>query len=458
MRVLLVEPPMSPFDVPQGLFGLPEPLPLEILAAGLLPHHDVQILDLRVGEGLEECLERFDPQVVGVGAVTSNLHSAERVLQLAKQHRPDVLTMIGGHHVSLSPQDGLRPYVDVIVIGEGDATVAEVVKAFEAHSPLEEVPGIVVNRDGVQHRTAPRALVDLNHLPRPARHLVARTRDKYFQRDYRDIVSLNTSRGCTNSCKFCTLWKMNQSTYRTRSAERVYEEIVSLEQSFIDFIEDNSIDDIGRVQSLAELLIKNNVHKKLKLYGRSDTIVKHEATIERLAEAGLELILIGLESCSDENLRRLNKRNSTNNNSRAIAILKKLGVRVASYFVVDPGFTVDDFETMWRYVDELELMDPVFAVLCPFPGSDLYEERRQEIVCDDYRLFDFFHAVLRTRLPLPEFYRQFSLLYERAYSAERQRNRKADVRPEDRQAYVAAFAEVMRRLASLHDHHRLVAQ
>jgi radical SAM superfamily enzyme YgiQ (UPF0313 family) len=461
MRVLLVEPPMSPFDVPQGLIGLPEPLPLEIIAAQMVGNHEVQILDLRVEQEreLDRRLQAFDPQVVGVGAVTSNLHSALAVLRRAKAHDGRVLTLLGGHHVTFSPQDGLVPEVDVIVIGEADHSAAEVVDAHERGLPRADVPGLVLNQDGTPLRTAPRPLLDLDSLPWPARDLVAGTRDRYFQRGYRPIVSLNSSRGCTNHCKFCTLWKMNRRVYRTRSAEKVVEEMASLEQRFVDFIDDNTIEDIPRARRIAELLLERGVDKRMKLYGRSDTIARNEQTIERLAEAGLELILVGFEACTDETLGRLNKRSSARNNSRAIEILRRCGVRIAAYFVVDPAFTVEDFDALWRYVDEMELTDPVFTILCPFPGSDLYAEREADIVWRDHRLFDFFHTVLRTRLPLEQFYEQFALLYRRAYARERQLTKNiADIPPEELRAYAAAFAEIMRRLDSLDAHHRLVQQ
>jgi radical SAM superfamily enzyme YgiQ (UPF0313 family) len=456
MKVMLVEPPMSPFDVPQGLMGLPEPLPLEMIAAELIKHHDVEIVDLRVEKELDGRLEQFQPDIVAVGAVTSNLHSAEAVLQRAKEKNPEVLTLLGGHHVSFMPEDGLRDFVDVVVVGEADYTVAEVVGAHEARRPLVEVPGIVLREGNWVCHTPGRDLCDMNDLERPARHLVAHLRAHYFQRGYRPIVSINGSRGCPNRCKFCTLWKLNHGQYRTRLAELLVEEMAEFDEEFVDFIDDNSLEDTRRIARFADLLIENGIRKRLKLYGRADTVARNEALVERLAEAGLELLLVGFEACTELALEDLNKSSSVSCNTRAIQILQKYGIRIAAYFVVDPRFTKKDFDALWNYVDRMELMDPIFTILVPFPGSELYSSRRDQIICHDYRLYDFFHTVMETTLPLGEFYDQFALLYEKAYDRERQLgHNQADLPQTELEAYTNVFGVIMDRIRNLPRHHQI---
>jgi radical SAM superfamily enzyme YgiQ (UPF0313 family) len=455
MKVLLVEPPLSPFDVPSGLAGLPEPLALETVAAGMRSRHDVTILDLRLEERLDEYLQTVNPDVVGVGAVTANLHLAKGVLRQAKRHNPDVLTIIGGHHVTFRPQDAREAFVDVIVKGEGDYSAPEAVDAFEAGRPLEAVPGLVVNQAGRQTTTAARPLADLDQLPTPARDLVARYRQSYFNRGYRPIVSINTSRGCPNRCRFCVLWKMNGGKYRVRSAEAVVDEIATFSESFVDFIDDNSLDDVPRARRIAALLQQRDLRKTFRMYGRADTVAEHPDLIADLADAGLKIMLVGLEAVREDKLADWNKACDLEKNRKAVRVLQQNNVQAAAYFLVDPNFDEDDFSHLGRYVDEMGLTDPIFTVLAPFPGSDLYDEVRDKIVYDDQRLFDFFHTVFKPKLPLEEFYRQFEGLYRRAYDVERQAAlAPPGVSRQVIEAKAAGFAAVLRRLSGLSGHHQ----
>lgn len=457
MKVLLIEPPMSPFDILQGSIGLPEPLALETVAAEVVEHHDVQILDMRVEGGLEERLQSFPPDVVGVGAVTSNLHSARDVLKTVKRFNPETVTLIGGHHASFRPEECLDDCVDVVVVGEGDHTVPETINALEQKRSLYNVAGLVLKKNGHPYFTPSRPLADLDRLKWPARHLAAHLSHHYQQRGIRSMASINSSRGCTNKCKFCTLWIMNKGQYRRRSAERLVEEIADLEPEFIDFIDDNSIADTEQAAEFSRLMIENGLNKRFKVYGRADTIAQNEALVEQLSAAGLEVMLVGFEACSDQALKAMNKRISPSTNADAIRVLRKYGIRIISYFVVDPRFDKEDFQQLWDYVDSMEMMDPVFTVLVPFPGSELYKERQSELFCHDYRLYDMFHTVLSPKLHLDEFYFQFGQLYQKAYAKERQfaKNR-ANVPAAALEKYVEGVNTIMSRIKDLVEHHALV--
>jgi hypothetical protein len=101
-----------------------------------------------------------------------------------------------------------------------------------------------------------------------------------------------------------------------------------------------------------------------------------------------------------------------------VKFLTSIGVEVISYFMVDPStYTEKEFGDLRRYVTGLGLSHPIFFIMTPLPGTQLYRERYREIVADSYDLFDFYHLVIEARLPVPEFYRQFINLYRDCYSA-----------------------------------------
>ena len=460
MRLLFVEPPISPFDVPTGIVALPEPLALETVAAGLCAHHDVRILDMRLEtDGLASCLQEFQPQVVAVGAVTANLHLALEVLQQAKASDERILTVIGGHHVTFRPSDVHVPYVDAVVLGEGDRSMVALVEAFDRGQALTDVPGLALQQGERQLQTATAPLLDMDTLPVPARHLVARYRDRYFQRGYRPIVSINSSRGCPWKCDFCSLWVLNRGRYRVRAAELVVDEMAGLAEDFVDFIDDNSIEHRRRAHQIADLLAQRHIKKRLKMYARADTVERDPELIAKLADVGLEQLLVGFETYREDRLKSWNKGGTATSNHKAISILKQNGIRIISYFVIDPDFDRADFEGLWRYVQEMNLLNPIFTILVPFPGTKFYEmaQKQGRIIYDDFRLFDFFHTVFPTKLPLPEFYSCFAALYRKAYDPVRQlAAAPAAVSQQLVQAQADEFNVVFRRIETLASHHEQV--
>ncbi|MDD5251398.1 MAG: radical SAM protein [Patescibacteria group bacterium] len=418
MKILLVEPGLSEFDVMEGIVGQVEPLGLETVAAGVTANHEVRIVDLKIEpEALEPCLESFAPDVVAVGSVSANLHLAKDVLHRAKAFDARIRTVIGGHHVSFLPSDASDRYIDVVVMGEADDSFREVVEALEGHRDLRDVRGIAINCDSRQHLTPERPeMVDIERLPWPARHLVAGYRGRYFQRGYPSTATICTSRGCTNRCRFCTRWRMAKGTYRMRSAQSVAAEVAQLPDDLVDFIDDNAVADVPRIMDLCELLARTGVRKHFKMYGRADTIVRHPEMVSDLVGIGLKFMLVGFESVDQVRLEGYSKGIRLSDNNSAIGILRDQGVRIIGYFVVAPDFDEADFDRLGDYVERNGITDPVFTILTPLPGSLFYEDVRAQLARPgDYRTLDFFHPVLPTKLPLDLFYDRFIGLYRRAY-------------------------------------------
>ena len=416
MRVLLIEPPFSPNQVHVRGFGLAEPLSLEVLAANL-KDHDVRILDMRLDDDMERELNSFNPQVVGAGCYATGLYITKEIFARVKQWSAETLTVAGGHHASLIPEDFLDPAIDVIVVGEGEITLRELVEAHEQRKDLRQVAGLAIRKtDGSLEKTGRRPLVDLDTMPWPDRTLVAANRKNYFRGSWRPITSITTERGCPFRCSFCSMWKVNEGKYRVRSPQSVVDEIASIESKYIDFIDDNTLHDVKRARAMYELLKQQGIDKFYKAYARSDTIVKHPDVIEKWREVGLKIVLVGLESFRDKDLQAYGKRNTIANNEAAIRILQANDVEICSYFVVNPNYTEDDFRALGDYVERWNLSHPIFTVLTPLPGTDLYYEVRDRLLTDNYEYYDFFHSVLPTRLPEKEFYRCFAELWQRACS------------------------------------------
>jgi radical SAM superfamily enzyme YgiQ (UPF0313 family) len=459
MKVLLIEPPVSPFDVPTKVFAMPPPYHLEVLAGRLIGTHDVHILDMRIDEDLDNELLGFGPDVVGCSCVAANSHLAKQVLKRVKQFAPEVITVIGGHHPSLMPEDCNEAFIDIVVIGEGEETLYEVVGGYETKRNWGEIPGIGYRLAGEGLRiNRHRELMHLDKLPTPARSLTRLHRDKgsYFRGNWRPIDSTITSRGCPNRCTFCGLWKINRGKYRIRAPRLIVDELEMIAAPNVTFIDDNTLDHVENSFALTEEIKRRGIKKRYELYGRVDTIVRYPDLVEKWRDVGMELLLVGLEACDDRALKEMKKRTTTEMNRRAIEICRANDVEVAAYLIVDPAFDHEDFRRLSEYVELNNLTHPVFTILSPFPGTDLYNMVKKNLITESFELIDFFHTVLPTKLSLDEFYEEFLGLYRRAYAFTKFiksiAQRKAVLSP----SMISMNLKVRKRLASLRNHHHLV--
>jgi radical SAM superfamily enzyme YgiQ (UPF0313 family) len=425
LKILLIEPPPNSHDIVTGIAGLAEPLALECVASGV-PEHEVKILDMRIDRNLQKKLERFKPDIVGATCNVVGVYVAKELLREVKKFDSNIFTVLGGHHATLKPEDFFEDFVDTVVIGEGEETFKELIDILEDSKDISNLRGIAYQKDGKFLITDERPLLELDNLPFPKRELVEKYRNRYFRASWRPITSLYTSRGCPFRCSFCTMWKVNRGKYRTRSAESVVKELETIPEKYIDFVDDNTLADVEKAYRICELIKEKGIKKIYKIYARSDTVAQNPDLIKKWKEIGLELILIGFESFRNEELKKWNKKTNIGQNEEALRILEENNVESAAYFVVDPDFDKEDFEELSRYIEKKGLTHPVFTIFTPFPGTDIYEEKKEEL-SNNYELFDFYHVVQPTKLSKKEFYKCFVGLYKKAYSFRRLlKNRKKD--------------------------------
>ena len=459
MKVLLVEPPVSSFDVPTKIFEMPPPYHLEVLAGKLVSNHDVHILDMRIDEDLDTELSMFKPDVVGCSCVAANSHLVKQVLRRVKEIGLDIITVVGGHHPSLMPEDCNEAFIDAVVIGEGEETLYEFVRACESRRNWREIPGIAYrSKEGEFRINQYRELMDLDELPTPARNLTQHHREKrlYFRGNWRPLDCTITSRGCPNKCTFCGLWKINRGKYRARSPRLIAEELESITARNIKFSDDNTLDHVENASALADEIKRRGIKKRYELYGRVDTVVRRPDLVEKWRDVGMELLLLGLEACDDQALKEMRKKTTTQMNRRAIEVCHANGVEIAAYLIVDPAFDHEDFGRLSEYVEENNLTHPVFTILSPFPGTDLYNMVKENLITEGFELMDFFHTVLPTKLSLDEFYEEFLALYRRAYPFKKFIKSIAQGKAVLSPRMISTNFKVRKRMASLRSHHNLV--
>lgn len=414
MKVLLIQPPPG-INSFVSKSGVPEPLALEILAASS-PNHNVKIYDMRLDKAsLRKKIEEFQPKIAGIGCLTAGYYECLNIFKEIKTIDPEIITIVGGHHATLMPHDFSKSCIDFIVMGEGEQTFKELLDTLELNGTVSKVNGLAIPQNGILQFTGERSLIKIDDMPIPNRMLTMQYRNKYFRGSLKPYASLVASRGCPFRCKFCCQWVFNKGTYRVRNPEKITEELVQIQEPYVDFTDDNSWADANWMNDLYQKIKETGIRKEYKLYARSDLITKKPDLIEKWKQIGLKAVLIGFESFKDEDLKKWEKKTTVSQNVEATEILKNCGVEIVGYFMVDPSFSENDFLSLQEHVNKLDIDQPIFSILTPFPGTLLYEELKDKILTTNYEFYDGMHAIIPTKLPIRKFYKLYTDLFRNSY-------------------------------------------
>jgi radical SAM superfamily enzyme YgiQ (UPF0313 family) len=449
MKILLIQPAKPAKALGGEDFSIFEPLALEYLAAGVTADHDIQILDMRLDPDLEAKLRNFEPEVVGLTAYTVHVNTVKRLCQRIKVVDPEIITVVGGHHATIMPEDFYTPFIDIIVAGEGVVPFREIINCLEQDQPLAEIPGTVCLENGAVLISQEDQDLDLDAFPFPRRDLTAAYRASYFSEWMRPLASIRTSKGCHFRCQFCALWKLTGGRYLTRKPELIVDELATIAESYIFFADDESLLDTERMRVLADLIERAGIKKRYFLYGRSDTIARHPELLAQWKKIGLERVFVGLECIRDADLKLIRKGSTVANNLSAVKILKSLDLDIWPMFMVRPEFEHQDFVDLRKYCRDLDLDFIGFSVLTPLPGTDLYQEVKDRLITSNYDYVDFFHTLLPTTLPKPEFYRELANLFKRSRSLKNQIRLMRKYRLRELPSLFMAYGALMKRLQTL---------
>jgi anaerobic magnesium-protoporphyrin IX monomethyl ester cyclase len=400
MKALLIYPP------PRGIYhaiGLKlPPLGLAYIAAFARKNHEIHILDLQVDNprNLGERLETYD--AIGISSLTNTIHSALHIAKQAKAKKR--LVIMGGYHPTFQDEELLRSgLVDVVVRGEGEETFLDLLNSLENNRPLGSIPGISFLQEGKLVRTAfrnPPQHLDL--LPFPAWELLPLSRYWMTQVEGEPLLNVVTSRGCPFGCTFCASSRFAGRRWRARSPENVFQE---LEQIYFDlgyralaFVDDNFTFSPERVERLCEKIVQSRMRIKWWCFSRADTIAKNESTVEKMVKAGLRMVYLGLESVEKSILDEYHKNLTLEATQRAIAILRKYGVRIWGSFIL--GSLKDTRDTIRKTLEFAKKINPEivqFSLLTPFPGTELYEKllHEQRLFSTNWSIFDGAHPVIK---------------------------------------------------------------
>ena len=385
-----------------------EPLGLELVAqAARDAGHEVRLIDLQV-ETLRDyvrMLDAWQPDVIAISCnYLANVPEVIDLAKLTKERHPRTVVCVGGHSASFVAADLLEHgagAIDCMLRGEGEAVIGQVLQAMEHDlTGLTTVPG-VVTRSG---SGPPPRFVDSLDTISPARDLL-RHRRKYFIGVLDPCASIEFARGCPWDCSFCSAWTFYGRSYRTISPEKAVEDLARIAEPGVFIVDDVAFIHSKHGLAIGEAIARRGIRKQYYLETRGDVLLRNRDVFMLWKQIGLQYMFIGIEAIDEEGLRRHRKRISLGRNFEALEFARSLGITVAINLIADPDWDRERFEVVRQWcLDIPEIVN--ISVNTPYPGTETWQTESRRIQSRDYRLFDIQHAVLPTRLPLPEFYEE----------------------------------------------------
>src|SRR5246127_939250 len=385
-----------------------EPLGLELVAAAAeRAGHSVRLIDLQCESHRDffRSVQRWRPDVIAFcGNYLANVPEIVDLARATRDLLPDAFICVGGHSVSFIPNEILRHAdgaVDCVLTGEGETAITGLLDVIaQTKRDLKQVPGCVT----LAHRSPPPAFVKSLDDLLPARHL-ARHRRKYFIGQLDPAASIEFSRGCPWDCVFCSAWTFYGRNYRVKTPECAVEELAQVHEPGIFIVDDVAFIQAEHGMELGEAIARRGIKKRYYLETRGDVLLRNKKVFELWKRLGLEDIFLGLEAIDEEGLKLHRKRVTLSKNFEALEFARELGITVAINIIADPGWDEGRFAVIREWA--LSVPEIVhLTVNTPYPGTETWRTESRGLTTRDYRLFDVQHAVLPTKLPLEEFYRQ----------------------------------------------------
>jgi pyruvate-formate lyase-activating enzyme len=397
-------------------FTTEEPLAHLFFAPVLAERHRLRFVDLRLSANLGRPLAGFRPDVALVGVRPQNLPALDPCLAELRRLFPKVRVLLfaeaeyGNTHVGERPLDFAHPDVEAIcqpyLINEMKRIVPAVVDAWARGDELDDIAGLWVQREpGQWTETEPVRQVD-GPIGLPDRRLLGRYRGRYQFAGIGRMAYVPFTYGCKFKCRFCPMSK-HDGTLTARDVSEVVAELEEITEPNVFLVDFEPFLYPDAMAALADAVERAGIKKRWYMLTRSDTALKEEALIRRWKDLGLKWLYLGLDGGSSERLKEIRKGTTTDENERALQRMQALGLGVSCGFVVRPDFTHEDFAELRGYVrGRLRPNTVAFSVETPLVGTALFDENEDRLTTRDWSLYDLYHAVLPTALPLGEFYRE----------------------------------------------------
>ena len=384
MKILLVQPPF----LKEEIASLTKYAPMGLIAvAGYARQNkniQVEIYDANAENSKNQIQETIDyiiknnPDILGLTSMTANIEHALKICESVKKIYPKTITVIGGVHVTVAPEQVLKnKNVDFIIIGEGEVTFDQFLKKINHPKTFSQIDGLGYKENKKIIINKRRELIkNLNQLPIPAYDLLKINcyRSPYGLRT--PFISMLRSRGCPFQCIFCGVQNIFGRSYRVQTPERTIQEIDYLINEFkikeIGFKDSEFILNQENVSRLCDLLIEKKYDLTWSCNARVDC--GSLELYQKMKKAGCHTISFGAESGDQNILNTIKKGITVEQIRQAVKNVKQAGIRVSVNFILgNPG---DNRKTIEKTIKLAKEINPDYVAFCfstPFPGTELRE-------------------------------------------------------------------------------------
>jgi len=395
-KILLVNPPF-PGDL--GILTVPpwrihRPVPYGLLSiASYLDHHGHQVRLVDCLERVYSCattnycatvlheIERFSPDVVGIGILTSSFTTSKALANAVRRHFPHVTLIVGGVHPSTEPALTFEqiPEIDAICIGAGE----EVCKDIAGGESLDLIPGLML-RELTGKYTSRQVMREIDHYPFPNYELLncsfyTAANTATFYGWMISSIQAMTSRSCPFSCKFCAAeWSKPYTEHSPAYVVGMLNDLRRYGTDSIIIIDDTLASNPKRLRTICEKLLET---KSFHPHGRQHWRCLIRATqakpelLQLMKSAGCMSVGIGMESGSNRLLLAADKHSSSEMNRQAAAYIKEAGLNLTASFIVGlPGEREEDTRLTRQLIQDIDCSVCGVGSFRPLPGSPYYGE------------------------------------------------------------------------------------
>ncbi len=413
MKIALISmPDVAPVIMHESAFHMPN-LGLASIAANVDENHEVFIIDLirkrrRIRRYLTSRLLKIQPDLIGLSAMTWQYATCVKLIKLVKTLLPATKVVVGGYHATLMYEeiaDGPESrWIDFLVRGEGETAFKRLVRALEGRDRLEAIPSLSHKKDGRFFHNPKGELLDLGPLKLPIRDNRRLTWGYHIMNRKAEV--LETSRGCTRNCNFCSIRHMYGRSFRPFPVERILADVDDIyfrrKARWIFLSDDNFVLDPKRVTDLCDAIIARR-YRDLHFVVQADcvTMAGNEQMVRKMAMAGFKSVFLGMENASKKNLKAAGKGDILDASRKAVNLCHKYGIMVVGGMIF--GFP-DDGETEiienYRFLKSTKVDSAYCQILTPYPKTEI---RRQLLDAGlvtnalDYSRYNGMWANVKTR-------------------------------------------------------------
>ena len=413
MKVVLISmPDVVPIIIHETAMHMPN-LGIAAVGGNIDDEHQVRLIDLIRKRGsikkyLTKVVSRFQPDLIGLSAMAWQYDTCIKVAHVLKEIRPQAKIVIGGYHATLMAEEiAAAPeaqWIDFIIRGEGEECCRRLVNGLDGRDDLTTIPSLSYKENGRFVHNPRGANLDLSTLKLPIRDQRRLTWGYHIL--YSKIELLETSRGCTRSCNFCSMKHMYGRTFRTYPISRVLEDLDGIyyqrKTRWVFITDDNMVLNPSRVMELCDAIIARN-YKGLNLVVQADCVsmANNEAMVAKMAQAGFRSVFLGIENGSKKNLSAAGKGDIVAASKKAIENCHKYGLMVIGGLIF--GFPDDDADSIrenYEFFVNIGADASYCQIMTPYPKTGMREQLLEQglvVNPDDYKKYSGLWANVRTR-------------------------------------------------------------